>query len=409
MKESVGQLLRQAREERALSLEQASRVTLIRVHYLEALETGDFNAIPSEVQGRGFLRAYAAYLGLSPDALLAVLDDRQTDTAAAAPAPTPPRRDAKGREEESVEAIFADIGQRLKRQRELLGLTLEDVERHTHLRQHYLMALEVGDLGSLPSPVQGRGMLNNYANFLGLDGEPLLLRFAQGLQTQLAARQATRPVPSRRVQQQPKPPGPLRRVLSGESLLGVILVISLVGFMIWAAVRIYAMQSAEIPSPTAPSIADVPLLAPTATETLAPLRTPTAPPLPLPTTPAESTAVFAVLPGGEQGLQVYVTVRQRAWVKVTADGEVIFVGRVLPGSAYQYEGNETIEILTGNGAALQIFFNQIDLGALGSYGEVVHRVFTAEGVQTPTPTVTFTPTATSRPTETPQVTPTSSP
>ena len=409
MKESVGQLLRQAREERALSLEQASRVTLIRVHYLEALETGDFNAIPSEVQSRGFLRAYAAYLGLSPDALLAVLDDRQTDTAVAALDPTPPLRDAKGREEESVEAIFADIGQRLKRQRELLGLTLEDVERHTHLRQHYLMALEAGDLGSLPSPVQGRGMLNNYANFLGLDGEPLLLRFAQGLQTQLAARQATRPVSSRRVQQQPKPSGPLRRVLSGESLLGVILVISLVGFMIWAAVRIYAMQSAEIPSPTAPSIADVLLLAPTATETLAPLRTPTAPPLPFPTTPAESTAVFAVLPGGEQGLQVYVTVRQRAWVKVTADGEVIFVGRVLPGSAYQYEGNETIEILTGNGAALQIFFNQIDLGALGSYGEVVHRVFTAEGVQTPTPTVTLTPTATSRPTETPRVTPTSSP
>ena len=271
------------------------------------------------------------------------------------------------------------------------------------------MALEAGDLGSLPSPVQGRGMLNNYANFLGLDGEPLLLRFAQGLQTQLAARQATRPVSSRRVQQQPKPSGPLRRVLSGKSLLGVILVISLVGFMIWAAVRIYAMQSAEIPSPTAPSIADVLLLAPTATETLAPLRTPTAPPLPFPTTPAESTAVFAVLPGGEQGLQVYVTVRQRAWVKVTADGEVIFVGRVLPGSAYQYEGNETIEILTGNGAALQIFFNQIDLGTLGSYGEVVHRVFTAEGVQTPTPTVTLTPTATSRPTETPRVTPTSSP
>ena len=137
MKESVGQLLRQAREERALSLEQASRVTLIRVHYLEALETGDFNTIPSEVQSRGFLHAYAAYLGLSPDALLAVLDDRQTDTAVAALDPTPPLRDAKGREEESVEAIFADIGQRLKRQRELLGLTLEDVERHTHLRQHF--------------------------------------------------------------------------------------------------------------------------------------------------------------------------------------------------------------------------------------------------------------------------------
>jgi hypothetical protein len=169
------------------------------------------------------------------------------------------------------------------------------------------------------------------------------------------------------------------------------------------------MQSAEVPSPTAPSIAEVLLLPPTPTDTLIPLPTPTPPSLPQPTTAAESTAVFAVLPEGEQGLQVYVTVRQRAWVQVTADGEVVFAGRVLPGSAYQFEGDETVEILTGNGAALQVFFNQVDLGTLGAYGEVVQLVFTAEGVQTPTPTITFTPTATERPTETPRVTPTAAP
>jgi hypothetical protein len=192
-------------------------------------------------------------------------------------------------------------------------------------------------------------------------------------------------------------------------LLGTLLVIALVGFMIWAAVRIYAMQATEVPSPTAPSIAEVLLLPPTPTDTLAPLPTPTPPPLPLPTTEAESTAVFAVLPEGTQGLQVYVTVRQRAWLQVTADGEVVFLGRVLPGSAYQFEGDETVEILTGNGAALQVFFNQVDQGTLGGYGEVVQLVYTAEGVQTPTPTITFTPTDTQRPAETQGAPPTASP
>jgi hypothetical protein len=33
-------------------------------------------------------------------------------------------------------------------------------------------------------------MLSNYAIFLGFDPEPLLLRFAEGLQANLAARQA---------------------------------------------------------------------------------------------------------------------------------------------------------------------------------------------------------------------------
>ena len=38
----------------------------------------------------------------------------------------------------------------------------------------------------LPSPVQGRGMLKNYADFLGLESDTLLLTFADGLQTGLA-------------------------------------------------------------------------------------------------------------------------------------------------------------------------------------------------------------------------------
>ena len=72
------------------------------------------------------------------------------------------------------------------------------MERHTHIRMHYVRALEAGNLAGLPSPVQGKGMLNNYAAFLGLDTDAMLLRFADGLQARLAARQpertAARPV-----------------------------------------------------------------------------------------------------------------------------------------------------------------------------------------------------------------------
>jgi hypothetical protein len=65
-----------------------------------------------------------------------------------------------------------------------------------------------------------------------------------------------------------------------------------------------------------------------------------------------------------------------------------------------------VELLTGDGDALQVFFNQQDLGALGQPGEVVNLVFTLDGMQTPTPTVTPSPTSTPRFQETPGVTPT---
>jgi hypothetical protein len=114
--------------------------------------------------------------------------------------------------------------------------------------------------------------------------------------------------------------------------------------------------------------------------------------------------VAAGTPGS--GVQVYVTARHRAWMRVLVDGEVEFEGRILPGSAYAYSGNERVELLTGDGDALQVFFNQQDLGALGQPGEVVNLVFTLDGMQTPTPTVTPSPTTTPRFQETPGVTPT---
>lgn len=62
----LGEWLRQRREESNISLEQAETDTRIRLRYLEALEAEDFEALPDPVVGRGFLRNYAAYLGLDP-------------------------------------------------------------------------------------------------------------------------------------------------------------------------------------------------------------------------------------------------------------------------------------------------------------------------------------------------------
>jgi hypothetical protein len=87
-------------------------------------------------------------------------------------------------------------------------------------------------------------------------------------------------------------------------------------------------------------------------------------------------------------------VLQRAWMRVTVDTEVEFEGRVLPANAYTFAGEVQIELLTSNGAALQVFYNQTDMGVLGVYGEVVSQIYTAEGVVEPTPTITPTPTDT---------------
>ncbi len=67
----IGQLLRQTREAKELSLADVEAQTRIRQRYLSALESGDWDEMPNPVATRGFLRTYATFLGLDADDLVA--------------------------------------------------------------------------------------------------------------------------------------------------------------------------------------------------------------------------------------------------------------------------------------------------------------------------------------------------
>ena len=60
----IGATLREARERRHLTYEQVEAEIKIRAKYLRALEEEEFDSLPSGTYVRGFLRAYASYLGL---------------------------------------------------------------------------------------------------------------------------------------------------------------------------------------------------------------------------------------------------------------------------------------------------------------------------------------------------------
>ena len=68
--DELGNLLREAREAKGLTLSDAQEVTRISEGYLEALENGDYGALPSDSHVRGFLRNYSRFLGLDPKPVL---------------------------------------------------------------------------------------------------------------------------------------------------------------------------------------------------------------------------------------------------------------------------------------------------------------------------------------------------
>lgn len=70
--ESIGEKFKKRREERGLFIEQIARDTNISKKYIEAIENEDFSEMPGEAYLLGFLRAYADYLDIDPDEVVAI-------------------------------------------------------------------------------------------------------------------------------------------------------------------------------------------------------------------------------------------------------------------------------------------------------------------------------------------------
>ena len=71
----------------------------------------------------------------------------------------------------------ASLPERLLAARERKGVDLYRAERDTKIRARYLAALERGDYRELPGAVYTKGFLRNYALYLGLDADDVLLQW----------------------------------------------------------------------------------------------------------------------------------------------------------------------------------------------------------------------------------------
>lgn len=69
--ETVGETLRRTRLAKKLELQDVAAYLCIRARFLEALENGNTKELPGDAYAQGFVRSYAAYLGLDADKTVA--------------------------------------------------------------------------------------------------------------------------------------------------------------------------------------------------------------------------------------------------------------------------------------------------------------------------------------------------
>ena len=76
----TGQILKENRERKNISINEVAIATKINIKTLQALEAGDVDNLPPKTFLRGFVRAYASYLGLDVEAVMATFQEEMGST-----------------------------------------------------------------------------------------------------------------------------------------------------------------------------------------------------------------------------------------------------------------------------------------------------------------------------------------
>jgi cytoskeletal protein RodZ len=257
------------------------------------------------------------------------------------------------------------LGEELRRERELRGISLKEIADATKIGKRYLEAIEKNDFKTLPAAVFTRGFVREYARYLGLNAEDLVSRYNQIASEAEALAESNEPTPQRPQARPDRPsreiPRPYARVDRNVIWFAAILVV-IVG-VIWAVREQRFRQALK----NAATLA--------ASEPVA-----TAPAAPAPQ-PQERHPVAAV--PTTDGLVMELRVTRSSWIALEADGKTVVYEELRPGFQQTYRADEEFRFRTvGNAAGVEITLNGVRMPALGEEGEVIKdRAFDREFVQ----------------------------
>ena len=292
---------------------------------------------------------------------------------------------------QSEEAIpMTGFGEYLRREREMRGVSLEEISAATKISIRFLQAIEDEELPKLPGGIFTRSFVRTYARYLGLDEERVLA------DCQLAGQQKPevdiRRIPANRARSS----GAASRTRIIAFLLAGVLLAS--GYALFRySRRIMEQQSSAPmvipPSSTAPGANPPPTTAPVQPTTPAlpesnpALQVPSASPgaatapgtlqggppsagakASPPNQSVTSEATRAVAAHTDLVLQVAVT--ERAWVAVDADGKTVLQKSLNPNEVENLRALDSFDVTTGNAQGIVLTLNGETLKPLGRHGEV---------------------------------------
>lgn len=241
---------------------------------------------------------------------------------------------------------MAYIGQELKRERELRGISLKEISDATKINLRFLRALEEDQLDVLPEKFFTKSIIRAYAKYVGLEEDTVLNNYYE---TALLQKQT--------LEDEEEKKEVFRAIPRKKKNLLIFALISITFLAILICLYfIFQKKENSIPVETLPP--------PTFSQ-----RNISPPPA---TEPEEE----------EYGLNLEISFQQKTWLQVYADGEIKLNGIKQPGELVQIRALEEFLIHLGNAGGITYTLNNKRGRKLGVSGAVVKNVrITIDNIQ----------------------------
>ena len=286
---------------------------------------------------------------------------------------------------------MGSFGNKLKREREMRGVTLDEISESTKIARRHLEALENEDFGSLPGGVFNKGFVRAYARFIGIDEDQAVADYVA------AGNEAPPPEDRFPLEIHEKPDRQLNPRSSSLPLIAsvVALVLVVAGSAMWRAKHHSTAAALAAPSIPAQSetlqgngdSADQTSTASSQAEADNPDRKGAAVEKRVAATDSRETASLEpkapetdstpAIP--ESSFVVLIKAKEDAWISVVADGRRVSHGILKADKQRIIRAGKQILLTTGNAGGIDISFNGKPLGVIGNESEARTLIFTPTG------------------------------
>jgi cytoskeleton protein RodZ len=244
------------------------------------------------------------------------------------------------------------FGEHLKRERELRGVSLDEIAAATRIKTSFLEALENGRWNELPGGAFNRGFVRATAHFLGLDEDGMVAEYALEIGGESQAK-----APS-------QPSGALPRDYRPALIAVSVFFLLLIG-AVWfihhrISVRRQKAAAAAMAAATTAASSTAPTKTPASAATnaaaatsIAPGATPATPPNPSPAGPAVTNSA----PSATDPLKLRLETSKTTRVQVNGDGKILFKGRLHSDDPKNFQAREGFEVVSNDPGVVKLQLN----------------------------------------------------